>query len=159
MFCSCVLWLCLCLWFCSVSFCSRWSPDTLISSYLTRKHLPIVPLCQIWSVSLLSLLIYQALSYLSFLSSHHPFLKSLPYPHFVHPLPLWCLQPQEALPLPISNYSQPRSRRLYLSTCRLHPALLTIIADTSAVFLFPVNGFFFFPVDPVLIFHALLPVI
>ena len=46
-----------CLCFCLLSCCIRWSPDTLISSYLTQAHLPIVPLRQIWSVSLLNLLI------------------------------------------------------------------------------------------------------
>lgn len=34
-------WVCLC--FCWLSFCIRWSPDTFISSYLTQAHLPVVP--------------------------------------------------------------------------------------------------------------------
>ena len=53
------------LCFCLLSFCIRWSPDTSILSYLTQTHLPLVPLHQIWLVSLLSL-IFQARFYLSF---------------------------------------------------------------------------------------------
>lgn len=111
----------------------------------TLTYLPIIPFHQIWSVSFLNPLIYPSQSSLFSQVSitsikAHSLLHSLTHPHSVHSSLLWGLQPQETLPLLIPLYPPLSHTGHTAPDCPLHPASLTMIADTSSRLHFPVDS-------------------
>lgn len=115
-----------------------WCPDTIISSDLLCLNCLLFLSIKSgqspsWTPLFTHLSLTSLFSQVSITSiKAHSLLHSLTHPHSVHSSLLWGLQPQETLPLLISLYPPLRHTGYTAPDCPLHPASLTMIADTSS---------------------------